>query len=515
MPLLIHLKCTAAAILLSFSLISCAQTGPFAPVYEQNCAPCHGKELQGAVGSALIGTELKHGDSVDELIASISEGMPEKGMPGFKTVLSESEIRGLAIYISELRKDQTMATFNFRKKLDISDEVIESEKQNFRLEVVAEDLDSWPYSIAPLPQGGFLLTEKMRGLSIISPDGEQSPLIEGLPEFSTPKEAGKDGLGLIHGLGWLLDVALHPDYEENGWIYLSYGDRCRECSEFSRTYPYPVSMLRLIRGRIENGQWVDQEVIWEVDNEMYTPSPETSLGGRICFDDQGHLFFSSGAKWYEPVPQGNMEAYHGIQDIALPFGKIHRIYDDGRIPQDNPFTDSVDAMQSIWTYGHRSPQGLEVDPATGDLWGTEMGPRGGDEVNYLRPGLNYGWPLVSKGVNYNGTPVEYGRYLEIEFDSSEIIQPVVDLTPAPAISSFAFCQDERYPGWTGDIIVGTLKATQLYRMEIENGTVVAQETLIDDLARIRDVEMGFDGYLYLLLEHTKGSKIVRIVPVEE
>lgn len=227
-------------------------------------------------------------------------------------------------------------------------------------------------------------------------------------------------------------------------------------------------------------------------------------GGRIAFDDAGHVFLSVGIK--------GLSNYHGIQDLGLPYGKIHRVNDDGTIPPDNPFVDDPDALDSIWTYGHRSPQGLEFDPQTGRLWSTEMGPRGGDEFNLIRPGRNYGWPLTSKGVDYDGTPVEYGIDLGIPLDLDTIEQPVVDLTPAPAVSSFSIYRGNAFPAWKGNAIVGTLKATELYRFVIDGNRVVHRETLLSGMGRLRDVEVGPDGAIYLLLEHASGGRIVRMVP---
>ncbi len=237
------------------------------------------------------------------------------------------------------------------------------------------------------------------------------------------------------------------------------------------------------------------------------------MGGRICFDSRGYVFLSIGQKKTGFRPLGNMEQYLGVQDVTLPYGKIYRLHDDGRIPEDNPLVDVPNALKTIWTYGHRCPQGLEVNPGTGELWGTEMGPRGGDEVNRLLPGKNYGWPLYSKGMNYNGSEVAYGKYLGIEFDLADIEQPVVDLTPSPAVSSFVFYEGDVFPEWQGNLIVGTLKATELYRMELHENEVIHRETLLEDLARIRDIEVGPDGYIYLLLEYASGAQIVRMVSV--
>ncbi len=204
--------------------------------------------------------------------------------------------------------------------------------------------------------------------------------------------------------------------------------------------------------------------------------------------------------------------YVGIQDLSTPYGKIHRVHDDGRIPADNPFVGRSGALASIWTYGHRSPQGLEFEPRARQLWGTEMGPRGGDELNLLHPGRNFGWPLYSKGVDYDGTPVEYWKDLGIEFDLAAIEQPVVDMTPSPAISSLVIYRGQSFPGWQGQFLVGSLKATELYRIEIEDGLLVDSEILLKDLARIRDIEVAPDGSVLLLLEHSVDSRIVRLVP---
>jgi glucose/arabinose dehydrogenase len=259
----------------------------------------------------------------------------------------------------------------------------------------------------------------------------------------------------------------------------------------------------VVRGRIKDGEWVDQETIFKPAIETYTGLPDMAAGGRLAFDGDGHVFISVGIKAGEEV---------GVQDLALPYGKIHRVNDDGSIPQDNPFVDVPDALKTIWTYGHRSPQGLEFNRRTGELWETEMGQRGGDEVNLLSRGKNYGWPLVSRGLKYDGTPVDYGKALGIEFDPNDIVQPVVDLTPSPAVASFVFYDGRAFPKWRQNMLVGTLKATELYRIVVDGNRLVHRETLFEGHGRIRDIETGPDGYVYLLLEQAQGSRIVRLVP---
>ena len=475
---------------------------PFAPLYADNCAVCHGESYQGsAQGPALVGQPLMHGDSVSALVSSIATGYPERGMPPWAGALDEGQIRSLAILIAEKRAGRVFTDFKTDQPLSIPTEPMESELHRFHLETVATGISSKPFSIAPLPDGSILLTEKKEGLSIVWPDGTHSEPITGTPATSG---AGIEILGLDYGLGWMLDVAPHPDYEANGWIYLVHTHLCETCAEDGGETMLPMTMSRLIRGRIEDGAWLDEEVIWQVPNEFYSSVPDLGAGGRLAFDPAGHVFISVGMK--------GMGNYVGIQELHTPYGKTHRVCDDGRIPEDNPFVTSAGAMGSIWTYGHRSPQGLEFDPATGKLWGTEMGPRGGDEVNLLLPGRNYGWPLYSKGVDYDGTPVEYWKDLGIEFDLEDIEQPVVDLTPSPAISSFIIYAGDAFSGWQGSFLVGSLKATELYRFVIEDDKLIHTELLIENLARIRDIQSGPDGTIYLLLEHGSGSQIVRMVP---
>ena len=474
----------------------------YATTYVELCAVCHGQDLKGAAqGTPLVDVALSKGDSVAAISASIADGNLAKGMPQWSATLSEDEIKALALFISETRAGLTYADFNYDTAFSVPTDTFTTEKHQFILRTVIDGLDALPFSIAPLPQGGMLLTEKKIGLSIISETGEKSNFIAGTPE------AYADTFTLAvkqeWGFGWLLDVALHPEYEENGWIYLYFGDRCEGCNEISERTNSPVSMNKLIRGQIRDEAWIDEEVIWESAIEHYGSVPDIGAGGRIAFDGKGHVFMSVGVK--------GVDNFTGIQDLSRPWGKIHRLRDNGEVPLDNPFMETEGALKTIWTYGHRSPQGLEYNPTTGDIWSTEHGPRGGDEVNRLSPGKNYGWPLYSKGQNYDGTPVAYGKQLGLEYDLKDIVQPVVDLTPSPAVSSFIFYNGREFPEWQGNLIVGSLKSRTLYRMVLQDDKVVHRETLISDLARFRDIETGPNGEIYVLLEHNSGGQILQLV----
>jgi glucose/arabinose dehydrogenase len=474
--------------------------------YQENCSACHGAKMEGTqtMGPALLEIEFKNGDTVADVIQSINKGNVDKGMPGFKGILEEPVIKQLAIMITERRVGRRFNDFKVDAQLVVPEGTLSTEKHSYRLETVATGIDRLPFSIAPLPDGRILVTEKTKGMRLFSADGS-SVEIKGAPRGYDDTEKSPRNQ-LIFGIGWVLDVALHPDYEKNGWIYVQYGDRCSDCNNLSKETGEPVSMNKLVRARIKNNTWVDEEIIWDADIEHYTSATDMTAGGRIAFDGKGHVFFSIGFK--------GPRNYMGIQDLGKPYGKIHRINEDGSMPDDNPFVSRPNAIPSTWTYGHRSPQGLEFDPRTGKLWNTEMGPRGGDELNRLLPGRNYGWPLYSLGLDYDGTPVEYGKELGIEFNLKDIVQPIIDWTPSPAISSFIIYDGDAFPDWKRNFIVGSLKGQELYRVELKGDTFVKSETLLSGVARIRDIETGPDGTIYLLLEHDSGGRILRMVPAE-
>jgi glucose/arabinose dehydrogenase len=471
-------------------------------IYAKQCAVCHGDALQGAAqGPSLLMQEYLHGDSVPEIVASIDKGFPDKGMPAWSKVLSPEEVRGIAIYVLEQRDDNDYAVGNGTGPPPVvPTDIQRSEHHAFTLQTVATGIEH-PYSIAPLPDDRILLGEKSNGLSIVSADGSSRRVVTGTPKFY---KDGKPRGTTYTGNGWLLDIALHPEYADNGWVYLSYGDRCQDCNAASRESGEPVSMIHLIRGRIQDGVWKDQESIWRVDRKHYRAGHELGIGARIAFDTEGHVYLSL----------GGIGGYAGMQDLDSPYGKVHRVHDDGRIPIDNPHVDVEGALPSTWTVGHRNPQGMDFDPHTGRLWGSEHGPRGGDESNILLPGRNYGWPLVSLGVDYDGLPIRYAEQLDIEFNPADLTPATIDWTPSPGISSIVFYRGEAFPSWQNDMLVATLSQNDLYRVVTDEDGEAGRELLIEDLGRLRDVEVGAGGAIYLLVEHSAGSLIVRMEPAD-
>lgn len=468
--------------------------------WNEHCAGCHGKSLAGTkLGPALVDAQLKHGETAEQITAIVAKGIPDTAMAGWDKKLSPELIKGLALYVSERRqKFPTIAESYALEPQGIRH--IKSTYHDFRLERVAA-LASRPYSLAAMPDGNILIAEKTRGLSFVDPNGKQGPPIRG-----TPRVWGKllSLEGAWINLGSVLDIELHPDFSENGWIYLSHTDRC----QLSCGWPVPATMVRVVRGRIRNGEWVDQEVIWSVHQDHYTPVPDGVAAGRLAFDKRGHLFVSIGGK----------NTYGKLHQLDTPFGKIHRVRDDGTVPQGNPFWVAADkrpassTRHTVWSYGHRTPQGLDAHPKTGELWNAEMGPRGGDEVNRIVAGGNYGWPLYTGGLDYDGDEVSIGKDLGLKFPIDETVLPVVDFTPAPALSSFTFHNGSRFPLWKDDLLVGSLKAGTLYRLRIVGGKPVEREKLITNFGRIRDVKMGDDGFVYIVLEHNDGGSLWRLVP---
>lgn len=468
--------------------------------WNKHCAGCHGKALEGTeAGSGLVDVALKHGDTVEDMMAVMAKGVPGTAMEAWDEKLPPEQIKLLAIYISEQRQKFPKTAESYLNEPKES-RIIRSKHHEFRLELVTP-LESRPYSIASMPSGEVLVAEKIRGLSIVDRDGNQRPLVADTPPVWGTLLSVK---GAWLNLGTVLDVELHPDYEENGWIYLSHTDHC-----FWRCgWVVPGTMVRVVRGRIKDGRWVDQEIIWSVHKDHYTPVPDAVAAGRLAFDRRGYLYISIGGK----------NTYDKLHQLDTPFGKIHRVREDGTVPKDNPFwiapeeRPDASTIHTVWSYGHRTGQGLDGHPTNGEVWNTEMGPRGGDEVNQIRAGQNYGWPLYTNGLDYNGEEIAIGKDLGLDFPIEDTVLPVVDFTPAPAVSNFTFHAGAKFTGWKNDLLVGSLKASTLYRLRIENEKLVEQEKLITDFGRIRDVAMGDDGSVYLALEHNETGSLWRMVP---
>jgi aldose sugar dehydrogenase len=365
-----------------------------------------------------------------------------------------------------------------------------SEHHSYRVVPIVDGLQH-PWAIAFLPEGDMLVTERgsagddgrPAALRIVR-DGELLPEpVQGLP----PVRVG--------GQGGLLDIALHPDFGTNRLLYLSYSKPNDDGSE---------GTTAVIRGRYEDGVLHDVEEIFEA--RAWSPG-RGHHGSRLAFDRDGYLFVTVGDR--QAPPRGDLTA-HPAQDPTDHIGAILRLHDDGSVPSDNPFVDRDDALPEIWSYGHRNPQGLAVHPESNEVWSNEHGPQGGDELNLIRPGLNYGWPVVGFGVNYGaGTPIhEAVRAQGME-------NPVHHWTPSIATSGMMIYSGDAFPAWRGSIFNGGLAGQQLARVTVdEDGRYRSEEILVREMGRIRDVRQGPDGLIYLAIDHRGGglTPIVRLEP---
>jgi len=363
-------------------------------------------------------------------------------------------------------------------------DVTTSVLHDFKIVTVADGLQV-PWSMAWLPNGDMLITERVGRLRIVR-DGQLLPdAVPGVPEVFTT--GGPSGL---------FEVLPHPHFANNQYLYISFAKPLAEQG---------ASTTTIVRGRFVNDEFVDVEEIF-----VANANGQGHYGGRMVFDDEGHLFLSLGDRMAPPT--GDLAA-HPAQDNSNHHGVIVRLNDDGSVPSDNPFVGQDGAEPAIWTYGHRSPQGLFYDSVTDKLWMTEHGPQGGDELNLVEPGKNYGWPVVGRGVNYGaGTPI----HQSIANDAME--SPEYFWVPSIAASGLIVYNGSQFPLWNGSIIAGGLAGEQLARLTLtEDGLGVStEETLLHHLGRIRDVRQGPDGFIYVALEDRSRAPtaVVRLEPAE-
>ena len=330
-----------------------------------------------------------------------------------------------------------------------------------------------PWAVAFLPDGRFLVTERAGRLRIVESDGRVGAAVAGLPAVDAGGQCG------------LLDVVLDPKYGDNGWIYWSYA----EAGEGGNS-------TAVARGKLQGERMVEVQKIFAQRPKV---SSQQHCGSRLVFGRDGRLFVTLGDRFSRKEDAQKLDSH---------LGKIVRIEADGKVPADNPFVAAPDAKPEIWSLGHRNVQGAALHPASGELWATEHGPQGGDELNRVLPGRNYGWPLLTYGRNY-GTGTRIGE----EGPKSGFEQPLKTWVPVSvAPSGMAFLTSDRYPGWQGSLFLGTLRGESLLRLELDGTRVVKEERLLGGLnARIRDVRQGPDGWLYVLTDSADGQ-LIRLQP---
>ncbi len=355
-------------------------------------------------------------------------------------------------------------------------DVISTVRYDLTADLFAEGFEI-PWAMEFLPDGRMLVTERQGTIRIVDRAGVVSAPIAGVPPVRS------------RGQGGLMDIVLHPDFATNQFVYLSYSEP--RPGEGDETIGYTV----IDRARFVDDALTDVRRIYNVDASFYSGRGH-HFGSRIVFDAAGYLYFTIGDRGQRPL----------AQSIETPNGKVHRLHDDGRVPKDNPFVSRKGAIGSIWSYGHRNPQGMAIHPVTGDIYTTEHGPRGGDELNRIRKGVNYGWPAITYGINYNGTPITD------QMSAPQMEQPILFWNPSIAPCGIDFYDGDRFPKWKNHLLVTALAFKQLQRVHIEDGRVIHKEIIFEPGSRFRDVETGPDGLIYVALEDP--GRIMRLAPVE-
>lgn len=430
-------------------------------LYLQHCASCHGENLD-----RFAAREWVYGNSVREVASTLKHGRPAIGMPEFGKAMTDAEIEQLAIYTIE-RVAQVPAVVPSSFNLN---DTIHSLDLSFILEEVAGEQLNIPWGIAQLPDGDMLVTEKSGSLFRVR--NKVLTKIEGVPPV------------VVRGQGGLMDVILHPDFKKNKWIYLSYADGPQP-NEINTT----IARAELHGNQLKN--------VTPIYHALPNSNSGVHFGCRMFFDEKGYLFFGIGDR-------GRMQ---NAQDLSNHNGKIHRIHDDGRIPADNPFVNTPNAVGSIWSYGHRNPQGLIYDAKTRTIWENEHGPKGGDEVNIVKKGLNYGWPVISFGINYDGTIITNDTIMP------GMENPVFYWNPSIGPSSMTRVTSNKYPGWEGDLLSGSLSFEYLERSIMRNNRLLGSERLLHKIGRVRHVMQAPDGYIYITVE--RSGKVYKLVPVQK
>jgi glucose/arabinose dehydrogenase len=361
-----------------------------------------------------------------------------------------------------------------------ADTVMRSALHDYRLVAVAEGLVQ-PWSVATLPDGDILITERPGRLRIVRKGALLPTPVEGVPAVFQSRQGG------------LFEVVPHPQFATNRLLYMTY----------AKPQPEGQSTTALIRARFENDRLSNIQPLFESVSKG-----QGHYGGKVAFDGKGFLYLTLGDR--QVPPEGNLEA-HPAQDLTNHHGKLIRLHDDGRVPADNPFVTRAGARPEIWSYGHRNVQGLAINTATGEVWTNEHGPQGGDELNLEQKGRNYGWPVIGFGVNYTtGKAIHSGTMRE------GMEQPAQIWVPSIGISGAMFYTGDKFPQWKGNLFVGGLAGQRLERLTLQGTTVTMRESLVPGMGRIRDVRQGLDGFIYLVTEDRDGkpTPVYRMEPVE-
>lgn len=443
-----------------------------ASTYQQHCAGCHGVNMEGASATTLIKDDWLYGRRRSRFIRNIKYGIQVAEMPAFENTLDDESIKALADYIIDAQENKPDIQREIPAIVKTSDYTLEIEK------VVETGLEV-PWAIEFVNENKVLISERNGSLKWLTDDNLDTTEIKGLPIPHTASSTGG-----------FMDIALDPDYENNGWVYLGYSHTNHDVND--KEAP---ALTKIVRGKINNYRWTDQETLFEVPDSLM-PIKGNRWGCRFLFDTEGNLLFTI----------GDMAKDMDSQDLSKATGKVFRIRPDGSTPEDNPFVNDPDALPQVYTIGNRNTQGLAMHPVTKQIWSTDHGPMGGDELNILKKGANYGWPIITYGRDYSGDIVSELTHKE------GMEQPVVQWTPSIAVCVAEFCNSPLFPKWENQLLVGALSFEELRLLRLDGESVIDQELILKNLGRLREVKFSPEGYLYVILNNP--DVVLKLTPTQ-
>lgn len=443
-------------------------------IYKTYCGGCHGARMEGNSATKLIKTKWIYGAGRKAIFRNIKSGIPNTEMKGWGNVLKDQQINALTNFIIDSQnKPGQSKKDTIPAKIVTKDYVLKVEK------LITKGITT-PWGIEFVNANQALISEQSGKLRWLINGRLDTVPIRGLPATHTQS-----------GTGGFMDIALDPKYPQNGWVYLGYSHTRGNIEDKDAR-----AMTKIIRGKIKDHEWTDEQTLFEVPDSLMAVRGDR-WGCRFLFDKAGYLYFTI----------GDMGKAMDSQDLNRATGKVYRIHPDGSIPKDNPFVNTPGALPAIFTFGNRNVQGITQHPVTGAIWSTDHGPRGGDELNILKKGANFGWPVITYGIDYSGNIVSEKALQE------GMEQPIVQWTPSIAVCPAEFCTSPLFAKWKNNLLIGALAFEELRRLIIVNDKVIKQEIIMKGFGRVRDIKTGPDGALYVVLN--KPDTILRITPFKK
>jgi glucose/arabinose dehydrogenase len=437
--------------------------------YKTYCGGCHGAQMQGGTALKLIKTDWKYGRGKGAIFRNIKFGIEGTEMIAWGKVLKDEDIDAVADFIVKSQEIPPTAIRPIPETLTTKDYTL-------RIEKLVTTGIRVPWGIEFVDKEKALITERTGSIRWMI-NGKLDPQpITGLPKT------------FVHNTGGYMDIAIDPSYSKNGWIYFAFSHTKGDTADQKA-----AGMTKVIRGKINDHRWTEEQTLFEVPDTLKIPGGNR-WGSRLLFDKDGYLLFSI----------GDMARGMDSQNPGKPTGKVFRINADGSIPKDNPYAGRKDALKAIFSIGNRNVQGIAQHPVTGELWATEHGPMGGDELNILKKGANYGWPIITYGVDYDGSIVSTVKVKE------GMEQPITQWTPSIGVCPAEFVTGNVFPLWKNNLLVGSLAFEEIRRLVIDKNKVVEDEILMKGVGRVRDLKIGPDGAMYVLLN--APDMVLRITP---